>query len=159
MFGNTPTFLPVHPHPFCQDESKISVCSTFSRQSVSLRVFRENLTRVSDGFLANREHRAGSALAGDGALRLGCACGRGAAGFPFWAAGLAPSHLLLCPGPGLSSGVPPWASTWKVYGTQCIPPGDRRPLEPGSGDSTLPPVPPASSHPGAQISTLEFFTG
>lgn len=32
--------------------------------------------------------------------------------------------------------------------------------KPGSGDrDTLPPVPSASSHPGAQISTLEFFTG
>lgn len=160
MFGNTPTFLPVPPHPFCQDESKISVCATFSRQSMSLRVFRENLTRVSDGFLANRERCAGSALAWWSGRTIALRLQTGRSGLSLLGGG--PGSFLISSvalGPSLSRGVPRGPLPGRSVAHDAFLRGDRLPLEPRSGDSTLPPVPPASSHPGAQISTLEFFTG
>lgn len=52
------------------------------------------------------------------------------------------------------------ALTWKEAWDTIRFPGGPAPLGNGSGDrDTLPPVPSPSPHPGAQISTLEFFTG
>ena len=55
----------------------------------------------------------------------------------------------------------PWleflsAPTWDIVR---FPQGPGSPQNPARDRYTLPAVPSASSHPGAQISTLEFFTG
>lgn len=81
MFGNTPTCRPPPPPwvptPFCQDEAKISVCSTFSRQwqCISLSGFRARTSLVfKTGFWQVGTAVLASLLPGNNAgTLLGCA--------------------------------------------------------------------------------------
>lgn len=129
MFGNTPTFSPTPfiPTPFSQDEAKISVCSTFSRQSISLWVFREKLTSVQNGFLASGEVCAGSACPVMQTVRLWPQALQ--RGFPFWI-----SSLVVFPTSSrVATTVPPRAAVCPYLGHRPFLPGARLPLEPGSG--------------------------
>ena len=131
MFGNTPTSFspPFIPTPFSQDEAKISVCSTFSQQSISGFLERNSLEFKTGFWQVGR-----SVLA---LLALWCRqsdCGlrhcRGA--FPSGSPALSSS-----PSP---PGWPPQSFPERLFTPVCpylghrtFPPGARLPPEPGSG--------------------------
>lgn len=155
MFGNTPTFSPTPfiPTPFSQDEAKISVCSTFSRQSISLWVLERNSLVFRTGFW--QVGRSVLAL-----LALWCRqsdCGRRHCRGAFPSGSLALSSSPPPPGwPPQSLPERLSAPTWDIVHFSR---GPGSPWNLARDRYTLPAEPSASSHPGAQISTLEFFTG
>lgn len=101
MFGNTPPSFSCSSPPLLS--RGVQNFSTFSRQPMSLRVFRENLTGVADGFLANRE-----CLSGCARHTIGLCLRAGHRGLSLLGGGPGslPTSSLACPHPSWSSCAP-----------------------------------------------------